>query len=70
MDFSFFNQAALSSCGLLLDWGISSMKWTLMVASLARIIALSVGSLLRVLRTTLLAWLRTRQDEVLIGTIH
>jgi glutamate/aspartate transport system permease protein len=58
MDFSFLNQAAFSGGGVYLDWVISGIKWTLLVSILAWIIAFSVGSVLGVLRTTPLAWLR------------
>ena len=58
MDFSFLNQPAFSGGGVYLDWVISGIKWTLMVSILAWIIAFSVGSVVGVLRTTPLAWLR------------
>ena len=58
MDFSFLNQPAFSGGGVYLDWVISGIKWTLLVSILAWIIAFSVGSVLGVLRTTPLAWLR------------
>ena len=58
MDFSFLHQAAFSGGGVYLDWVISGIKWTLLVSSLAWIIALSVGSVLGVMRTAPLAWLR------------
>ena len=58
MDFSFLNQPAFSGGGVYLDWVISGIKWTLMVSILAWIIAFSVGSVVGVLRTTHVAWLR------------
>lgn len=58
MDFSFLSQPAFSGGGLYLDWVISGIKWTLLVSILGWIIAFSVGSVLGVLRTTPLAWLR------------
>ncbi len=58
MDFSFLNQPAFSGGGFYLDWVISGIKWTLMVSILAWIIAFSVGSVVGVLRTTPVAWLR------------
>lgn len=58
MDFSFLNQPAFSGGGIYLDWVISGLKWTLLVSILGWIIAFSVGSVLGVLRTTPLAWLR------------
>ncbi len=58
MDFSFLSQPAFSGGGVYLDWVISGIKWTLLVSILAWIIAFSVGSVLGVLRTTPLAWLR------------
>lgn len=58
MDFSVFLQPAFSGGGIYLDWVISGIKWTLLVSILAWIIAFSVGSVLGVLRTTPLAWLR------------
>jgi glutamate/aspartate transport system permease protein len=58
MDFSFLSQPAFSGGGIYLDWVISGIKWTLLVSILAWIIAFSAGSVLGVLRTTPLAWLR------------
>ena len=58
MDFSFLSQPAFSGGGTYLDWIFSGIKWTLLVSILAWIIAFSVGSVLGVLRTTPLAWLR------------
>ena len=58
MDFSFLNQPAFSGGGVYLDWVLSGIKWTLLVSILAWIIAFSVGSVLGVLRTTPLPWLR------------
>jgi glutamate/aspartate transport system permease protein len=58
MDFSFLSQPAFSGGGVYLDWVISGIKWTLLVSILGWIIAFSVGSVLGVLRTTPLAWLR------------
>ena len=58
MDFSFLSQPAFSGGGVYLDWVISGIKWTLLVSVLGWIIAFSVGSVLGVLRTTPLAWLR------------
>ena len=58
MDFSVFLQPAFSGGGTYLDWIVSGIKWTLLVSILAWIIAFSVGSVLGVLRTTPLAWLR------------
>ncbi len=58
MDFSVFLQPAFSGGGVYLDWIYSGIKWTLLVSILAWIIAFSVGSVLGVLRTTPLAWLR------------
>ncbi len=58
MDFSVFLQPAFSGGGVYLDWVYSGIKWTLLVSILAWIIAFSVGSVLGVLRTTPLAWLR------------
>ena len=58
MDFSFLNQPAFSGGGVYLDWILSGIKWTLLVSILAWIIAFSVGSVLGVLRTTPLPWLR------------
>ena len=58
MDFSFLNQPAFSGGGVYLDWVLSGIKWTLLVSILAWIIAFSVGSVVGVLRTVPLAWLR------------
>ena len=58
MDFSFLSLPALSGGGIYLDWVISGIKWTLLVSSLAWIIAFTVGSVLGVLRTAPVAWLR------------
>ena len=58
MDFSFLSQPAFSGGGVYLDWVTSGIKWTLLVSVFAWIIAFSVGSVLGVLRTTPLAWLR------------
>ena len=58
MDFSFLSQPAFSGGGIYFDWVLSGIKWTLLVSILAWIIAFSVGSVLGVLRTTPLAWLR------------
>ena len=58
MDFSVFLQPAFSGGGTYLDWIYSGIKWTLLVSILAWIIAFSMGSVLGVLRTTPLAWLR------------
>ena len=58
MDFSVFLQPAFSGGGIYLDWVLSGIKWTLLVSILAWIIAFSVGSVLGVLRTAPLAWLR------------
>jgi glutamate/aspartate transport system permease protein len=58
MDFSFLNQPAFSGGGVYLDWVISGIKWTLLVSILGWIIAFSVGSVLGVLRTVPVAWLR------------
>lgn len=58
MDFSFLNQPAFSGGGIYLDWVISGIKWTLLVSILGWVIAFSVGSVLGVLRTTQVAWLR------------
>ncbi len=58
MDFSVFLQPAFSGGGIYLDWVISGIQWTLLVSILAWIIAFSVGSVLGVLRTAPLAWLR------------
>ncbi len=59
MDFSFLSQPAFSGGGTYLDWVISGIKWTLLVSILAWIIAFTIGSVLGVLRTTRVAWLRT-----------
>jgi glutamate/aspartate transport system permease protein len=58
MDFSFLSQPAFSGGGVYLDWVISGLKWTLLVSILGWMIAFSVGSLLGILRTTPVAWLR------------
>lgn len=58
MDFSVFLQPAFSGGGIYLDWVISGIQWTLLVSILAWLIAFSVGSVLGVLRTAPLAWLR------------
>ena len=58
MDFSFLSQPAFSGGGVYLDWVISGIKWTLLVSLLAWLIAFSVGSVLGILRTTPVAWLR------------
>jgi glutamate/aspartate transport system permease protein len=58
MDFSFLSQPAFSGGGVYLDWVISGLKWTLLVSLLGWLIAFSLGSVLGVLRTTPLAWLR------------
>ncbi|MFN7085388.1 MAG: amino acid ABC transporter permease [Burkholderiales bacterium] len=58
MDFSFLFQPAFSGGGIYLDWVISGVKWTLWVSLLAWIIAFTVGSVLGVLRTTNLRFLR------------
>jgi glutamate/aspartate transport system permease protein len=59
MDFSFLSQPAFSGGGTYLDWVISGIKWTLLVSILAWVIAFTIGSVLGVLRTTRVAWLRT-----------
>lgn len=58
MDFSFLNQPAFSGGGVYLDWVVSGVKWTLLVSLLGWLIAFSVGSVLGVLRTSPVAWLR------------
>lgn len=58
MDFSVFLQPAFSGGGTYLDWVLSGIKWTLVVSIFAWIIAFTVGSVLGVLRTTPLTWLR------------
>ncbi|MBM3340622.1 MAG: amino acid ABC transporter permease [Betaproteobacteria bacterium] len=58
MDFSFLNQPAFSGGGVYLDWVISGVKWTLLVSVLGWIIAFSMGSVLGVLRTSPVWWLR------------
>ena len=58
MDFSFLSQPAFSGGGVYLDWVISGIKWTLLVSILGWIIAFSVGSVLGILRTAPVAWLR------------
>ncbi len=58
MDFSFLSQPAFSGGGVYLDWVTSGIQWTLLVSILSWIIAFSVGSVLGVLRTTPVAWLR------------
>ena len=58
MDFSFLSQPAFSGGGVYLDWVFSGIKWTLYVSLLGWIIAFSMGSVLGVLRTTPVAWLR------------
>lgn len=58
MDFSVFFQPAFSGGGIYLDWIVSGVKWTLTVSLFAWLIAFSVGSVLGVMRTTPVAWLR------------
>ena len=58
MDFSFLSQPAFSGGGVYLDWVFSGIKWTLYVSLLGWIIAFSMGSVLGVLRTAPVAWLR------------
>ncbi len=58
MDFSFLSQPAFSGGGVYFDWVLSGIKWTLLVSICAWIIAFTIGSVLGVLRTTQLWWLR------------
>jgi glutamate/aspartate transport system permease protein len=57
MDFSFLSQPAFSGGGTYLNWVISGVQWTLLVGLSAWVIALSLGSILGVFRTTHIAWL-------------
>lgn len=58
MDFGFLTQPAFSGGGTYLDWTISGIKWTLLVSLCAWVIAFTIGSVLGVMRTTKVAWLR------------
>jgi glutamate/aspartate transport system permease protein len=58
MDFGFLSQPAFSGGGTYLDWVISGVKWTMLVSLLAWVIAFTVGSVLGVLRTTNLRFLK------------
>ncbi len=58
MDFGFLTQPAFSGGGTYLDWVVSGVKWTLLVSLCAWIIAFAVGSVLGVLRTTNVWWLK------------
>lgn len=58
MDFGFLSQPAFSGGGTYLDWVITGIKWTMLVSLCAWIIAFTVGSVLGVMRTTRVTWLR------------
>jgi len=58
MDFGFLSQPAFSGGGTYLDWVITGIKWTMLVSLCAWVIAFTVGSVLGVMRTTKLIWLR------------
>ena len=58
MDFGFLTQPAFSGGGTYFDWVLSGIKWTMLVSICAWIIAFTLGSVLGVLRTTQLWWLK------------
>ncbi len=58
MDFGFLSQPAFSGGGTYLDWVITGIKWTMLVSLCAWVIAFTVGSVLGVMRTTRVIWLR------------
>ena len=58
MDFGFLSQPAFSGGGTYFDWVITGIKWTMLVSLCAWIIAFTVGSVLGVMRTTKVIWLR------------
>jgi glutamate/aspartate transport system permease protein len=58
MDFGFLSQPAFSGGGTYLDWVITGIKWTMLVSLCAWVIAFTVGSVLGVMRTTKVIWLR------------
>jgi glutamate/aspartate transport system permease protein len=58
MDFGFLSQPAFSGGGTYLDWVITGIKWTMLVSLCAWVIAFIVGSVLGVMRTTKVIWLR------------
>ncbi len=58
MDFSFLSQPAFSGGGTYFDWVITGIKWTMLVSLCAWVIAFTVGSVLGVMRTTRVIWLR------------
>lgn len=59
MEWKVFLEQAPSGGMTYLGWLMSGMMWTLIVSSCAWIIAFTLGSVLGVLRTTPLKWLRT-----------
>jgi len=58
MDFGFLSQPAFAGGGTYLDWVITGIKWTMLVSLCAWVIAFTVGSVLGVMRTTKVIWLR------------
>ena len=58
MDFGFLSQPAFSGGGTYFDWVITGIKWTMLVSLCAWVIAFTVGSVLGVMRTTKVIWLR------------
>jgi glutamate/aspartate transport system permease protein len=58
MDFSFLSQPAFSGGGTYFDWVITGIKWTMLVSLCAWVIAFTVGSVLGVMRTTKVVWLK------------
>ena len=58
MDFGFLSQPAFSGGGTYFDWVITGIKWTMLVSLCAWVIAFTVGSVLGVMRTTKVVWLK------------
>jgi len=58
MDFSFLSQPAFSGGGTYFDWVLTGIKWTMLVSLCAWVIAFTVGSVVGILRTTNVIWLR------------
>ncbi|MFZ5557967.1 MAG: amino acid ABC transporter permease [Pseudomonadota bacterium] len=53
-----FWEPAFSGGGIYLDWILSGLKWTVLVSLAAWVIAFLLGSVIGVIRTTPIAWLR------------
>jgi glutamate/aspartate transport system permease protein len=58
VDFGFLFQPAFSGGGTYFDWVVSGVKWTILVSLFAWMIAFTLGSVIGVLRTTRIGFLR------------